>query len=142
MLENTHRLVALVMSAAADRDAQWRAQAAQMPDRAGAGSTPEHDGMSDAALATRQTLRTFEPLTRKHLDRLAGLAARDHEAFTRPTGRPEYCQRRILVVLAQGAACHYLDCLAGHDAEARTGVKDLDVWTFYAAIPGTVFPRC
>ncbi len=29
MLENTHRLVALVMNAAAERDAQWRAQAAQ-----------------------------------------------------------------------------------------------------------------
>jgi hypothetical protein len=29
MLENTHRLVALVMNAAAERDAQWRAEAAQ-----------------------------------------------------------------------------------------------------------------
>lgn len=29
MLENTHRLVALVMNAAAERDARWRAQAAQ-----------------------------------------------------------------------------------------------------------------
>jgi hypothetical protein len=44
------------------------------------------------------------------------------------------------VVLAQGAACHYLDCLTGRDAGARTGVKDLDIWTFYAAVPGTRFP--
>src|SRR6266568_3717359 len=96
--------------------------------------------MSDAELAGRQTWRTFELLTREHLDRLADLAARDHEAFTRPAGRPEYRPRRLLAVLAQGAARHYLDCLAGHDPGSRTGVKDLDVWTFYAAIPGTAFP--
>lgn len=96
--------------------------------------------MSDAELTAHQTWRTFEPLTRGHLDRLADLAARDHEAFTRPTGRPEYRQRRLLAVLAQGAASHYLDCLAGHDPRSRAGVKDLDVWTFYAAIPGTAFP--
>jgi hypothetical protein len=96
--------------------------------------------MSDAELADRQTWRSFEPLTREHLDRLADLAALDHEAFTRPAGRPEYRQRRVLAVLAQGAARHYLDCLAGHDPRSRRGVKDLDVWTFYAAIPGTAFP--
>ncbi len=76
----------------------------------------------------------------EHLDRLADLAARDHVAFTRPAGRPEYRQRRVLAVLAQGAACHYFDCLAGHDPRSRRGVKDLDVWMFYAAILGTGFP--
>ena len=96
--------------------------------------------MSDAELAGRQIWRTFGLLTREHLDRLADLAARDHEAFTRPAGRPEYRPRRLLAVLGQGAARHYLDCLAGHDPGSSTGVKDLDVWTFYAAIPGTAFP--
>jgi hypothetical protein len=96
--------------------------------------------MSDAELADRQTWRSFEPLTKEHLDRLADLAARDHDVFTRPAGRPEYRQRRVLAVLAQGAARHYLDCLVGHEPGSRRGVKDLDVWTFYAAIPGTAFP--
>jgi hypothetical protein len=140
MLENTHRLVALVMNAAAERDAKWRAQAAQETAGAAAEPIPEQGGMSEAELAARQTWRTFEPLTRDHLDRLADLAARDHEAFTRPAGRPEYRQRRVLAVLAQGAARHYLDCLAGHEPASRRGVKDLDVWTFYAAIPGDAFP--
>lgn len=96
--------------------------------------------MRDAELNGRPPRRTFELLTKQHLDRLANLAALDHEAFTRPAGRPEYRQRRVLTVLAQGAACHYLDCVFGHDLGSRTGVKDLDVWTFYAAIPGTAFP--
>jgi hypothetical protein len=64
--------------------------------------------------------------------RLAALAEADHEAFTRLGGRPEYRSRRLAVVLAQGAALHYLD--------GCTGVKDLDVWTFYARIPGIRFP--
>jgi hypothetical protein len=96
--------------------------------------------MSDSELIARQTWRSFEPLIREHMDRLADLAARDHEAFTRPAGRPEYRRRRVLAVLAQGAARHHLDCLAGHEPGSRTGVKDFDVWTFYAAIPGTAFP--
>ena len=58
--------------------------------------------MSDAELIARQTVRSFDQLTREHLDRLADLAARDHDVFTRPAGRPEYRQRRVLAVLAQG----------------------------------------
>jgi hypothetical protein len=68
----------------------------------------------------------------EHLSRLSLLARQDHELFTRDGGRPEYRDRRLLVVLAQGAALHY--------AHHMHGVKDLDVWTFYAAIPGTRFP--
>jgi hypothetical protein len=63
---------------------------------------------------------------------LAALAAADHDFFTRPAGRPEYRARRRATVLAQGAALHYLD--------GRSGVKDLDVWTFYARLPGVWFP--
>lgn len=59
------------------------------------------------------------------------LAEGDHAFFTKRGGRPEYESRRLAVALAQGAALHYLD--------GRTGVKDLDVWTFYAAIPGRRF---
>ena len=55
------------------------------------------------------------------------MAEEDHAFFTRPGGRPEYESRRLAAALAQGAALHFLD--------GRTSVKDLDVWTFYAAIP-------
>ena len=78
-------------------------------------------------------------LSSEHLGRLAALADADHEFFTRPGGRPEYRSRRLVVVLAQGAAVHYLHGGAG-DSDRGGGVKDLDVWTFYAAIPGTRFP--
>jgi hypothetical protein len=72
------------------------------------------------------------------LTRLAVLADKDHHLFTRAGGRPEFADRRVAVVLAQGAAQHFLDCLEG--ARRPNGVNDLDVWTFYAAIPGTRFP--
>lgn len=73
----------------------------------------------------------MEPITDEHLVRLSALADLDHEHFTRDLGRPEYRDRRVAVALAQGAALHFLD--------GRTGVKDLDLWTFYAAIPGQDF---
>lgn len=77
-------------------------------------------------------MRSFLPLTPLHLERLSHLAALDHDFFTRRDGRPEYRDRRVAVTLAQGAALHYVN--------RRNGVKDLDVWTFYAARPGEPFP--
>lgn len=71
------------------------------------------------------TERSYAPLTAEHLSRLAGIAQADHELFT--AGHPEYANRRVAVTLAQGAACHYLD--------GCTGVKDLDVWSFYVKLP-------
>lgn len=80
----------------------------------------------------RRSLRSRAPLTEEHLARLSALAQADHQAFTRVGGRAEYRDRRLLVVLAQGAAQHFVDM--------RHGVKDLDVWTFYAQLPGQRFP--
>ena len=88
--------------------------------------------MAEAGVTSRRSQRSRARLTDEHLDRLVALAEEDHAFFTRPRGRPEYASRRLVVALAQGAALHYLD--------GRTGVKDLDVWTFYAAIPGERFP--
>lgn len=76
--------------------------------------------------------RSYAPLTDDHLARLSELADEDHAVFTRPDGHPEYRARRVAVVLAQGGALHMIN--------STTGVKDLDVWTFYAAIPGAGFP--
>jgi hypothetical protein len=92
----------------------------------------ETGAVADADVTSRRSPRSPATLTYEHLRRLAALADADHDAFTRPGGRPEYRSRRLTIVLAQGAALHYFD---GH-----TGVKDLDVWTFYAGLPATRFP--
>lgn len=84
------------------------------------------------------TVRSYAPLTRQHLNRMVDLATIDHQKFTRPDGRPEYASLRVAVVLAQGAAQHWVDVHAG--STHPNGVKDLDVWTFYAARPGAQFP--
>lgn len=81
--------------------------------------------------------RSYAALTQAHLRRLAELAAKDHQRFTSGK-RPEYAHRRVTVVLAQGAAQHYLDCLEGRPSP--NGVKDMDVWSFYAELPGVPFP--
>jgi hypothetical protein len=88
--------------------------------------------MADADVTSRRSPRSRAKLADEHLCHLAALADADHLAFTRRDGRPEYRSRRLAVALAQGAALHYLD---GH-----AGVKDLDVWTFYAGLPTTRFP--
>jgi len=82
-----------------------------------------------SVIGSRET-RSYARLTRSHLARLSELAATDRQQFF--AHRPEYRDRLVAVTLAQGAALHYLD--------GRTGVKDLDVWSFFAAIPGTRFP--
>jgi hypothetical protein len=79
----------------------------------------------------KATERSYAPLTDAHLAHLSVIADEDHRHFTRRQGRPEYSARRLCVALAQGAALHRLD--------GTTGVKDIDVWTFYAAIPGEPF---
>lgn len=72
------------------------------------------------------------PLNKRHLARLSKIAAADHESFY--ARRPEYWGRLIAVVLAQGAALHYLD--------RTNGVKDLDVWSFFALpLEQTRFPE-
>ena len=62
------------------------------------------------------------PLTKRHLTRLSRLAEEDREQFY--IAQPVYRHRLIATVLAQGAALHYLD--------RKNGVKDLDVWSFFA----------
>ncbi len=77
--------------------------------------------------------RSQERLTRRHLKRLGELADDQHARYTRPAAQggkhAAWANRRVAVVLAQGAAQHFLHPNGGH------GVKDLDVWTFYARRP-------
>lgn len=78
-----------------------------------------------ASTATRSA-RARIPLTKRHLTRLSKIAAADHEDLY--LRRPNYRERLIAVVLAQGGGQHYLD--------RRNGVKDLDVWSFFSLPPG------
>ena len=82
--------------------------------------------MDDAA-------RSYERIVREDLDRLAAIARSDRQARfeRRPRWRP-YADRVLCVALCQGAALHFID--------GRTGVKDFDVYTFYAEHPAGAFP--
>ena len=71
--------------------------------------------------------RSREPLTEDDLRRLGAIARADREQmFSRSRHWAPYRDRVLAVALCQGGALHYLD--------GRTGVKDLDVWTFFAAL--------
>jgi hypothetical protein len=67
------------------------------------------------------------------LDRLSEIAAADREdRFRRKPRWAPYRDRVLCVALCQGAAVHMLD--------GDYGVKDLDVWTFYAEHETGPFP--
>lgn len=73
------------------------------------------------------------PLTDEHLRRLAEIAEADREGFfSRNPHFEVYRDGILLTALCQGAALHYVN--------GTNGVKDLDVYTFYAEQPGVVYP--
>jgi hypothetical protein len=78
--------------------------------------------------------RSYEAITIADLARLAELAKADRDQlFARNRRLGERYTRRVLcVAFCQGAALHYLD--------GCSGVKDFDVWTFYAEHPDGPFP--
>jgi hypothetical protein len=72
--------------------------------------------------------RSSERLTRDHLQKLVRIARDELEGFfERNPHRKNYRSQVRLTALCQGAALHYLD--------DTTGVKDLDVWTFFGKLP-------
>lgn len=78
-------------------------------------------------------LRSYERIVAADLERLGEIARRDRESFF--FRNPKYAPLRehvIAVALCQGAALHFVD--------GRNGIKDIDVWTFYGAVPGLVYP--
>jgi hypothetical protein len=78
--------------------------------------------------------RSLEQIDRADLLRLAALAD-DAEAdlFRRnPQGSGLYAGRLLCRALCQGAALHYVN--------QRNGVKDFDVWSFYAHYDDWPFP--
>src|SRR5437763_10002021 len=80
-----------------------------------------------------QQNRSLKPITLDDLRRLGEIAQADREDFfaRRPRYRPlrEYV---LAVALCQGAGLHYVN--------GTNGIKDLDVWTFYAQHPTVVYP--
>lgn len=80
--------------------------------------------------------RSYEPIDAQDLASLGRFAAEDREKFFE--GRPEYRERLLCVALCQGAGQHYVDL--AHGSTTPNGVKDFDVWSFFAAIPGERFP--
>ena len=80
--------------------------------------------------------RSFERITIDDLARLGEIAAADRERFF--DGRPEYRERIVCTAMCQGAALHYVDLDRG--LFEPNGIKDFDVWTFFAEIPGERFP--
>ncbi len=80
--------------------------------------------------------RSYEHIDSQDLALLARLAAENREQFF--AGRPEFRDRLLCVALCQGAGQHYVDVANG--STTPNGVKDFDVWSFFAAIPGERFP--
>jgi hypothetical protein len=78
--------------------------------------------------------RSYIPITRGDLARLAALADTDRQDFFKrnPGTRHLYADRLFAVALCQGAALHYLDGI--------NGIKDLDVWSFYDQHPQRQYP--
>ncbi len=77
--------------------------------------------------------RSMAPITADDLERLARIARLDREDFF--VRKPRYrllADRVIAVALCQGAALHFID--------GQNGIKDFDVWTFYAGHSDVTFP--
>jgi hypothetical protein len=65
------------------------------------------------------------------LKRLVKLAKYDRESmFAKNQHLQVYRDRVLLVALCQGAALHYIN--------GKNGVKDIDIYTFYANYPGVM----
>ncbi len=77
--------------------------------------------------------RSFTPIDLPDLERLACIAAEERaDFFARNSGWAIYTNRIICVALCQGAALHFVN--------GKNGIKDFDVWTFYAAHSQGPFP--
>jgi hypothetical protein len=78
-------------------------------------------------------IRSYERFLPADLQRLAEIAKRDRDEFF--LRNPKYTPLKSCVLgvaLCQGAALHYVD--------GRNGIKDIDVWTFYASCSGLKYP--
>jgi hypothetical protein len=82
---------------------------------------------------SRSPHRSFAPITRRDLQRLADIATADFQDLFRlkPSSRP-YSKKLRLICLCQGAARHYV--------HGDHGVHDFDQWGFFQKHPNQPFP--
>jgi hypothetical protein len=93
----------------------------------------------DVAGQGRCSKRSHAPFTDEHLKRLGKIALEDQEGlFERNPHLAVYRKRLKLIALCQGGALHILDCKKG--LKHTNGVKDLDVYSFYAKHPKVAWP--
>lgn len=78
--------------------------------------------------------RSLAPLLLQDIERLGDLAAADRKGLfmRKPHIGALYNERLFAVALCQGGALHFLD--------GRTGINDLDVWSFFVEHPKQPFP--
>jgi hypothetical protein len=88
--------------------------------------------MGDTGEISERTLAAF---SEDNLQRLSHIARDDLQRFidNAPAVRAEFASKVLCVALCQGAALHYVDRV--------NGVKDIDIYTFFAAGGGKNFPR-
>ena len=84
--------------------------------------------------------RSHARFTNEHLKRLEEIALNDQDGlFERnPHLDKAYRSRLLVIALCQGGAQHFVDCQKG--LKRTNGVKDLDVYTFYARHPKIPWP--
>jgi hypothetical protein len=83
---------------------------------------------SESSTKASRLDRSYERITHGDLVRLAEIARLDREdLFARKPRYRALGEHLICAALCQGAALHFVD--------GKNGVKDFDVWTFYAAHP-------
>jgi hypothetical protein len=70
--------------------------------------------------------RSFETINDEDLKKLASIAAEDRRHFL--SRKPRYTGDFLCSALCQGAALYFVD--------GKNGVKDFDVWSFYAKEQG------
>lgn len=79
------------------------------------------------------TGRSLKKITRRDLERLAIIAENDIQGyFDRNPSKRALDGRIVAVALCQGAALHYVD--------GMNGVKDFNVYTFFAATERLTYP--
>lgn len=78
--------------------------------------------------------RSYAPITKSDVKKLAALAVADLNSFFKrnPVTARRYKKRLIALAFCQGAAQHYV--------RPGRGVKDFDVWAFFASGPKRPFP--
>jgi hypothetical protein len=86
------------------------------------------------AIESDQAERSYAAIESRDLVRLSQLARDDLERYMArdPSRRRNFAAKKLCVALCQGAAQHFLG--------KPSGIKDFDIFTFFAVVEGMEFP--